>query len=198
MLGDRARTEAYRNALMQAGDLIRDRVVLDVGCGTGILSLFAAQAGAKKGVASVPHHTCVLWCCVCVLDLQPLTLLCSVCCRCQCNGRCGAACSAAQWPSRYDYGISWCDRAGATSQHCRSDCVGMDGLLVGLCMNHFVQCKHMPSEHQREPPVILSAGIDASIGVVCSRSMAETGMTHAIVTRLSCDCRHVYCDPVVD
>jgi protein arginine N-methyltransferase 1 len=47
MLKDRVRTESYRRAIQSPG-LVKDKVVLDVGCGTGILSLFAAAAGARK------------------------------------------------------------------------------------------------------------------------------------------------------
>eukprot|EP00960_Hanusia_phi_P005947 172178-Hanusia_phi.AAC.1 len=47
MLSDRVRTESYRDFLLNNPSLVKDKVVLDVGCGTGILSLFAAQAGAK-------------------------------------------------------------------------------------------------------------------------------------------------------
>jgi len=47
MLQDKARTEAYRNVILKNPHLFKDKVVVDVGCGTGILSMFAAQAGAK-------------------------------------------------------------------------------------------------------------------------------------------------------
>lgn len=48
MLNDRVRCLAYKEAL---GPVVRDKIVLDVGCGSGILSLFAAKAGAKQVLA---------------------------------------------------------------------------------------------------------------------------------------------------
>jgi SAM-dependent methyltransferase len=48
MLRDAARTQAYANALLSNASILQGKVVLDVGCGTGILSMLAARAGAKK------------------------------------------------------------------------------------------------------------------------------------------------------
>lgn len=47
MLQDTVRTLSYRNAIIQNKDFFKDKIVLDVGCGTGILSMFAAKHGAK-------------------------------------------------------------------------------------------------------------------------------------------------------
>lgn len=47
MLSDKVRTESYRDAILKNSPVIRDKIVMDLGCGTSILSLFASQAGAK-------------------------------------------------------------------------------------------------------------------------------------------------------
>ncbi|CAF0812862.1 unnamed protein product [Adineta steineri] len=47
MLRDRPRVTAYYDAIMNNKHLFENKVVLDVGSGTGILSMFAAKAGAK-------------------------------------------------------------------------------------------------------------------------------------------------------
>ncbi|KAK7808410.1 hypothetical protein U0070_014272, partial [Myodes glareolus] len=51
MLKDKVRTESYRDFIYQNPHIFKDKIVLDVGCGTGILSMFAAKAGAKKVIA---------------------------------------------------------------------------------------------------------------------------------------------------
>ena len=51
MLRDRVRTATYASFIMNTPGLFQDAIVLDVGCGTGILSLFAARAGAKRVIA---------------------------------------------------------------------------------------------------------------------------------------------------
>jgi protein arginine N-methyltransferase 3 len=51
MLKDTIRTDAYRDFIYDNKDLFAGKVVLDVGCGTGILSLFCAKAGAKRVIA---------------------------------------------------------------------------------------------------------------------------------------------------
>jgi len=48
MLKDSVRTNSYKNSILKNPDLFEGKVVLDVGCGTGILSLFCADAGASK------------------------------------------------------------------------------------------------------------------------------------------------------
>ena len=48
MIQDKVRTSTYAQYLLTNPSVFEDAIVLDVGCGTGILSLFAARGGAKK------------------------------------------------------------------------------------------------------------------------------------------------------
>lgn len=48
MLEDHKRTGAYYMACMQNKAVFKDKVVLDVGTGSGILAIFAQKAGARK------------------------------------------------------------------------------------------------------------------------------------------------------
>lgn len=48
MLRDRARVEGYRAGLLAAASRLRDATVLDIGTGSGIMAMLAAQCGAKK------------------------------------------------------------------------------------------------------------------------------------------------------
>lgn len=51
MLKDAVRTDAYRDFIYHNKHLFKGKTVLDIGCGTGILSMFCAKAGAAKVLA---------------------------------------------------------------------------------------------------------------------------------------------------
>lgn len=59
MLKDIVRTKTYEKVIYQNKFLFKNKVVLDVGAGTGILSLFCAKAGAQHVYA------------VCLIFLDP-------------------------------------------------------------------------------------------------------------------------------
>jgi len=52
MLADHNRMAAYHAAIMGNPEVFKDKVVMDVGTGSGILAAWAAQAGAKRVYAS--------------------------------------------------------------------------------------------------------------------------------------------------
>ena len=64
MLKDTVRTRSYQNAISGISHLLKGKVVLDVGCGTGILSLFAAQVSPSIHLsAHVCYCAAALLCC---------------------------------------------------------------------------------------------------------------------------------------
>jgi len=48
MMMDTVRTPCYQKAILGNKSDFKGKIVMDVGAGSGILSLFAAQAGARK------------------------------------------------------------------------------------------------------------------------------------------------------
>ena len=58
MLKDTVRTRSYQNAIMQNEFLFRGKIVLDVGCGTGILFPFCCQGGLPKCGTPCPIPLC--------------------------------------------------------------------------------------------------------------------------------------------
>jgi len=64
MLKDEVRTLTYRNSMYNNKHLFKDKIVLDVGCGTGILCMFAKKAGAKHvygiDMSSIIDHAKVI------------------------------------------------------------------------------------------------------------------------------------------
>ena len=60
MLKDKVRTGTYQKAITSNPHLFKNKIVLDIGCGTGILCLFAAKAGAKHvygiEMAGIAHN----------------------------------------------------------------------------------------------------------------------------------------------
>ncbi|CAH1640810.1 unnamed protein product [Spodoptera littoralis] len=60
MMQDYVRTSTYQRAILSNINDFKNKVVLDVGAGSGILSFFAAQAGARKVYAveasNMAHH----------------------------------------------------------------------------------------------------------------------------------------------
>ncbi|KAH8412143.1 hypothetical protein KR009_000099 [Drosophila setifemur] len=50
LLKDSIRNKAYREAIL-GNEVFRNKTVLDIGCGTGMLSIFAATAGASRVLA---------------------------------------------------------------------------------------------------------------------------------------------------
>ena len=53
MLSDKVRTETYRDSVAKNLEAIKGKKVLDLGCGTGILSMFCARHGQAEQVVGV-------------------------------------------------------------------------------------------------------------------------------------------------
>jgi type I protein arginine methyltransferase len=60
MISDVSRTSAYQQAIIKSSKDLKDKIVLDIGAGSGILSMFAVKAGAKHVYALECSSICDL------------------------------------------------------------------------------------------------------------------------------------------
>lgn len=58
MLQDTIRTKAYMNSIMNNPELFKDKIVMDIGSGTGVLSIFA---GTDLLILSQKRSQARLW-----------------------------------------------------------------------------------------------------------------------------------------
>lgn len=56
MLKDTVRTRSYMNSIMNNSHMFKGKIVLDIGCGTSILSLFAAKVREAKHGGNCLHR----------------------------------------------------------------------------------------------------------------------------------------------
>lgn len=69
MLSDKSRTETYRQVILGSSASLSNKVVMDLGCGTGIISLFCAQL-ARPSVVMLTEELLNTWTHVIFKDLS--------------------------------------------------------------------------------------------------------------------------------
>lgn len=57
MLSDRPRTETYRQVIVSNSTALKGKVVMDLGCGTGIISIFCARLAQPAAVNTENTHS---------------------------------------------------------------------------------------------------------------------------------------------
>ena len=62
MIKDDIRTRSYLDAIEGNPELFKDKIVVDIGCGTGILSLYVSRSPMSLAWASQRRSTAVILC----------------------------------------------------------------------------------------------------------------------------------------